>query len=172
MNDDPGAIVMSEVPQSSEDLLELTKYISIQYFQRPFLHDCRFNPRLRSIGGRYLLATHHIEINWRYAMQVGLEELIMTLKHELCHYHLHLTGRGYHHRDGDFKRLLERVNGVRYADRNALSVRTYRYEYQCLACGITYQRKNRIDLKKFVCGKCRGKLALTNEVAAPTPKEL
>jgi SprT-like protein len=154
---------MSNLPETNEELLELAKSISLQAFHLPFLHDCRYNPRLRSVGGRYLLTTHHIEINWRYAMQVGYDGLIMTIKHELCHYHLHLTGRGYRHRDQDFQLLLKRVNGIRYADRSALNLRTYRYEYQCQSCGMKYMRRNRINLKKFVCGKCRGKLCLTNE---------
>ena len=28
-----------------------------------------------------------------------MEELIGIIKHELCHYHLHLEGKGYQHRD-------------------------------------------------------------------------
>lgn len=34
------------------------------------------------------------------------------IKHELCHYHLHLRGMGYKHRDADFKTLLAQVGGV------------------------------------------------------------
>ncbi len=151
---------MSEIPGNNDDLLALTKDISMRDFHQPFLHNCRYNSRLRSVGGRYLLTTHDIEINLRYALRVGVDGLIDTIKHELCHYHLHLAGRGYRHRDKDFQWLLQRVNGIRYADREALPPRCYRYEYKCQSCGAKYLRKNRIDLKKFVCGKCRGKLRL------------
>ena len=159
---------MSNMPETNVELLELARNVSIQNFCRPFLHDCRFNSRLRSIGGRYLLQSHDIEINWRYALQVGWDGLIDTIKHELCHYHLHMTGKGYRHRDKDFQLLLARVNGVRYADRSALHLRAYRYEYLCQSCGTKYLRRNRMNVKKFVCGKCKGKLHLmkANEQSA------
>ena len=41
-----------------------------------------------------------------------MEELIGIIKHELCHYHLHLEGKGYQHRDKDFKELLKKVGGT------------------------------------------------------------
>ena len=34
------------------------------------------------------------------------------------------------------------------------------YRYHCLTCGQIYLRRRRIDLKKYRCGKCRGKLQL------------
>ena len=43
-----------------------------------------------------------------------MEELIRIIKHELCHYHLHLEGKGYKHRDQDFKELLQKVGASRF----------------------------------------------------------
>ena len=34
--------------------------------------------------------------------------------------------------------------------------------YKCHSCGQTYQRKRRIDTKRYRCGLCRGKLLLLN----------
>ncbi len=41
--------------------------------------------------------------------------LVGIIKHELTHYHLHLLGLGYRHRDRNFKILLKKVGGSRYA---------------------------------------------------------
>ena len=43
-----------------------------------------------------------------------MEELIGVIKHELCHYHLHIEGKGYQHRDADFRELLKRTNSPRF----------------------------------------------------------
>ena len=43
-----------------------------------------------------------------------MEELIGIIKHELCHYHLHIEGKGYQHRDRDFKQLLQKVDAPRF----------------------------------------------------------
>ncbi|WP_143522828.1 SprT family protein, partial [Pseudomonas sp. 2822-15] len=73
-----------------------------------------FNPRLRTTGGRYSLLDHHIEINPKHLEYFGEKELTQIIKHELCHYHLHLEGRGYKHKDNDFKYLLKEVGGARH----------------------------------------------------------
>ena len=66
-----------------EQLQKLVERISIHFFQKPFKHKARFNPRLRTTGGRYLLHTHDIEINKKYYEQHGEKELIGIIKHEL-----------------------------------------------------------------------------------------
>lgn len=146
------------------DLQKLVEKISIDYFHKPFRHRALFNDRLRTTGGRYLLKSHHIELNRKYYEQLGEEELIGIIKHELCHYHLHIEGRGYQHRDKDFKVLLKRVGGPRFCtplqgsldkkvDRKVLS-------YICSDCHHVFNRKRRMDTSKYVCGICRGKLIL------------
>ena len=47
-------------------------------------------------------------------MQLGEKELIGIIKHELCHYHLHLEGKGYQHQDQEFKKLLKKVGAPRF----------------------------------------------------------
>ncbi len=90
-----------------EELQKLVEAISDQSFGMPFLHFAAFNDRLRTTGGRYLLRSHNLEFNKKHYEQFGMEELIGIIKHELCHYHLHLQGKGYKHQDHDFKQLLK-----------------------------------------------------------------
>ena len=60
------------------------------------------------------MQSHNIEINKKYLDELGIEELIGIIKHELCHYHLHIEGKGYQHRDRDFKQLLQKVDAPRF----------------------------------------------------------
>lgn len=151
----------------NDDLQNLVKKISIDFFGKPFRHQAFFNPRLRSTGGRYLLGTHHIEINKKYFLQLGEEELIGIIKHELCHYHLHLEGKGYRHRDQEFKLLLNTVNAPRFCSPlpNSSSKRSIKkiLLYECTNCHMQYKRKRSINTSRYVCGKCRGKLVKKNE---------
>lgn len=97
-----------------QEIQRLVEEVSLQYFERPFLHKAVFNNRLRTTGGRYLLKSHNIELNYRYYEVYGEEELVGIIKHELCHYHLHIAGRGYKHRDRDFRELLKKVDAPRF----------------------------------------------------------
>jgi SprT-like protein len=150
------------------ELQLLVEKISIDSFGKPFKHRAVFNTRLRTTGGRYLLGTHNIEINKRYLEQLGHKELIGIIKHELCHYHLHLEGKGHQHRDKDFKQLLKKVGAPRFCNQlpEAKAKRPVKkfLVYQCTNCHLTYQRKRSINTSRFVCGRCRGKLAKVKEV--------
>lgn len=152
----------ADQPRPMEDaaLQRWVEQISWEYFGKPFRHKAMFNSRLRASGGRYALRTHHIDISRKHYEMFGEEETEKIIKHELCHYHLHLEGKGYRHRDRDFKELLARVGGARYC--RALPGRTssepYRYQLNCTGCGTIFYRKRRVDTKKYVCGKCHGKL--------------
>jgi SprT-like protein len=133
--------------------------ISLAAFNLPFRHRARFNPRLRTTGGRYFPRTHEIEISRLHYEKFGKEETDKIIKHELCHYHLHLQNRGYRHRDDDFKRLLAQVGGSRYCSAAAERRREpYKYKLQCQGCGLEYMRKRRVDTRKYVCGRCGGRL--------------
>jgi SprT-like protein len=151
-----------------DELQKLVKEISAGFFGKPFCHQAYFNPRLRSTGGRYLLSTHNIEINKKYLEQLGEKELIGIIKHELCHYHLHLEGKGYQHRDQDFKLLLKKVGAPRFCNRlpDAPDKRTFKklLIYECTQCHLQYKRKRSINTNKYVCGKCRGKLEKVKEI--------
>ncbi|NEU32602.1 SprT family protein [bacterium LRH843] len=144
----------------------MVEEISIAYFKRPFEHKATFNKRLRTTGGRYLLSNHNIEINPKQYEFFGEDALVGIIKHELCHYHLHLLGMGYKHRDRDFKRLMERVGAPRFCDivPGTTNKEPVRYQYECSHCNLLYNRKRKIDVKKYVCGKCRGKLRLRSEI--------
>ncbi|OMP66809.1 SprT family protein [Domibacillus epiphyticus] len=148
---------------TDEMVQKMTEELSLQFFNRPFLHRAYINKRLRTTGGRYLLDSHNIEVNEKYAIEYGEKELAGIIKHELCHYHLHLQGKGYKHGDADFKKLLAETNSPRYCrelpQQKALKkVRPILY-YSCLQCGMVYRRKRKMDVNRYVCGSCRGRLA-------------
>ncbi|CCQ96345.1 Protein SprT-like [[Clostridium] ultunense Esp] len=136
--------------------------ISLQDFQKPFLHKVRYNPRLRTTGGRYLLKDHSIEINPKQYEVNGRDEVLRIIRHELCHYHLHLEGKGFRHRDRDFKELLAKVGGTRFCQRidKRKSPWPIRYLFRCLGCGMEYPRKRRMNPAFYRCGKCGGGLTL------------
>ncbi|MGX6446364.1 SprT family protein [Neobacillus sp. K501] len=151
-----------------KELQKLVEKISIESFGKLFRHKATFNSRLRSTGGRYLLSTSNIEINRKYLDQLGVNELIGIIMHELCHYHLHLEGKGYQHRDPDFKMLLKKVGAPRYC--SPLLERPNKRRtgkiliYECTKCQLQYKRKKSIDINRYVCGQCRGKLSKVEEV--------
>ncbi|PIC96391.1 SprT family protein [Sporosarcina sp. P26b] len=145
---------------SEEYLQQLVEQISLEIFYKPFVHQAIFNSRLRTTGGRYKLSNHFIEINPLVIELHDEEELIGIIKHELCHYHLHIEGKGYKHGDPDFKELLRETNSPRHckplAERRAKS--TIIHLYRCTACGLDYPRRRRMDCTKYRCGKCAGKI--------------
>ncbi|WP_110933752.1 SprT family protein [Paenibacillus bouchesdurhonensis] len=147
-----------------EQLQAWVEEISLRSFGLPFRHEARFNRRLRSTGGRYFMKSHHIEINPAQLETFGMEEVEKIIKHELCHYHLHIMGKGYRHRDPDFKALLKQVGGSRYCQSlpgsQGRKQLPYRYMLKCTSCGMEYLRKRRVDPKRYRCGKCSGNLQL------------
>ncbi len=149
---------------SNDELQQWIEQISLSSFGVPFRHKASFNGRLSTTGGRYFVKSHNIEINPRQLEIFGREETEKIIKHELCHYHLHLAKRGYMHRDADFKALLAQVGGSRYCQtlpgNKARRTLPYRYKLVCTACGMEYPRKRKPDPKRYRCGKCAGKLKL------------
>lgn len=153
---------------NDSELQILVEDTSLTYFFKKFNHKATFNPRLRTTGGRYLLHSHNIEINKKYFEERGMDELIGIIKHELCHYHLHLEKRGYQHRDADFRKLLKEVGAPRFCTPLAEPKRRSHKicRYQCKECGQMFARKRRINTDRYVCGKCKGKLKLVEEIKA------
>jgi SprT-like protein len=158
-------MVKGEFIMDNQQLQNLTEELSISFFHKPFLHSVYFNARLKTTGGRYLLQSHNIEINEKYFKEYGVEEIIGIIKHELCHYHLHLEGRGYQHKDRDFKELMKKVGAPRFCS----PLKSYRkqnkspqkfYLYECSVCTQKYSRKKRVNVDRYVCGKCKGRLKL------------
>lgn len=151
---------------SNEELQAWVEEISIHSFHIPFKHRATFNRRLSSTGGRYFMKSHNIEINPHQLEIHGKEEVERIIKHELCHYHLHLAGRGYKHRDADFKNLLQAVGGSRFckaivkSDGNMRKPEPYRYVLRCVECGTEYKRKRKMDPARYRCGRCSGHLRL------------
>ncbi|WKA55339.1 SprT family protein [Planococcus shixiaomingii] len=147
---------------TNEELTELIKDISLDVFKKPFQHNGSFNARLRTTGGRYLLRSHNIEINPNSYKNFGFSELEGIIKHELCHYHLHLEGKGYKHRDADFRKMLQETGSPRFCSSIAPPTKkktVKRYVYECVACKTNYIRKIRMNTERYRCGRCAGKLA-------------
>jgi SprT-like protein len=144
------------------ELQQWVELISMRDFGLPFRHQATFNSRLRTTGGRYFTKSHHIEISSKQLDVFGEEEVEKIIKHELCHYHLHLLKKGYQHRDADFRQLLRQVGGSRYCSAvpGASRQQPYRYKLECISCGMAYMRKRKVNVRKYACGRCRGKLRL------------
>jgi SprT-like protein len=145
----------------NEELQRLLEQVSLDFFAKPFLHQATFNTRLQTTGGRYLLRSHNIEMNPKQLQMHGMDEMIAIIKHELCHYHLHIEKRGYQHKDHDFMELLKRVGGSRYCKTTGVrrSVQT-RHIYQCNGCAKRFERKRKVNTRIYRCAACMGSLRL------------
>lgn len=148
------------------ELQQLVEEISLKFFKKQFNHEATFNKRLRSTGGRYLLTTHNIDVNPKYLEEHGLDEVIGIIKHELCHYHLHLEGKGYRHRDNDFKSLLKEVGAPRFCTplKEITKLKKRTLYYQCKKCLQTFVRRKKMDTTKYICGKCGGEIYFFKKV--------
>lgn len=148
---------------TEEELQKLVEEVSLKYFGKQFKHQVKINRRMTTTGGRYHLDDHHIEINAHFLVPQYYQELVDIIKHELTHYHLHLSHRGYRHRDLDFKVLLNKVGGSRYApDIGLRRKRRANYLYVCTVCGQKYWRVRRLNIRRYVCGHCKGKLKMVD----------
>lgn len=133
--------------------------ISREWFGKPYIDEVMMNNRLRTTGGRYIPKYRRIELNPKYLEELGEEEFIGIIKHELCHYHLHIEGKGYQHRDHDFRMLLKQTNSPRHCQPLPSKQQNRQvHEYECQSCQKTYQRLRRVNVKRYRCGKCKGKL--------------
>lgn len=140
-----------------ESLYQLVDELSRDYFNKPFIDRVIFNKRLRTTGGRYLPTKRTIELNPKYYLEMR-EEFVGIIKHELCHYHLHIEGKGYKHGDADFKRLLKKTGSPRYCNPLPSAQKMYKYLYRCKQCHFKYKRARRVNIKRYRCGKCHGEL--------------
>ena len=145
---------------TNQELQLLVEKVSLNFFKKPFLHKASFNRRLKTTGGRYHLEGHGLDFNPRIWELYGEEELIAVIKHELCHYHLHLEGKGYQHKDAAFKKLLKDTGGSRYAPP---LVDVLYQVYECQNCGAQIKRRKKLNTQRFGCGRCKGKLKWLNE---------
>ncbi|MFD1672933.1 SprT family protein [Agrilactobacillus yilanensis] len=142
---------------TDEDLTQLVQQVSQQYFQKPFLHQAVFNNRLQTTGGRYHLQDHHIDINPKLLQYYDQTVLVGVIKHELCHYHLHLLGLPYQHRSVQFKQLLSEVKGLVYTPPMPKKGQKL-VVYQCQRCLTPYYRQRRLNPERYRCRKCGGQL--------------
>lgn len=151
---------------TNSELQKLTEEWSLRYFNRPFQHQIFFNSRLRTTGGRYHLNDHHIDINPLMLTEFDQDNLRRVVLHELCHYHLHLSGADYRHRSPAFRHLLAQVGGSRYAPptSKARCRQTTLWLYQCTGCKVTVYRRRRFNVKRYVCRQCGQHFKLIKKV--------
>lgn len=152
--------VKGGIHMTDAQVQQLVCDISIQYFNKPFRHQAFFNQRLKTTGGRYMLNSHNIELNKNMLEVFGADELTGIIKHELCHYHLHLENKGYQHKDRDFKQLLAKVGAPRHCSSIKQEARKtlYKHHYVCSKCGQSYKRQRKVNTQKYRCSKCLGEL--------------
>lgn len=136
---------------NNEELTQYVRTLSLEKFGRSFQHIAKWNNRLRSTGGRFFPKDMHLDFNPKMSECPEFDGIIL---HELTHYHLYMQKRGYKHKDLDFKRLLAQVGGLRYAP----IIEEAKYIYACQNCQQIFQRKRKVNTKKYACGKCRGQL--------------
>lgn len=149
---------------TNNELTILVKKISREYFGKDFNNVATFNSRLRTTGGRFHLKDGHIDINPAVIEKYDEEALVGVIKHELVHYHLYYSGSGKHgHGSKEFKELLARVGGSRYAPVLSEPKKKKYNIYECSSCGLEYKRVKKINTRRFVCGKCKGKLVFLRE---------
>ena len=144
------------------NLTDYVKQVSIEDFGKSFKHQAQWNTRLRSTGGRFFPKDGHLDFNPKVYLELGLEVFRKIVRHELCHYHLYFEGKGYQHKDLAFKQLLKEVDGLRFVPPLSSVNQKPNLVYACQSCQQIYQRKRKIDTKRYRCGLCRGKLLLLN----------
>lgn len=148
---------------TDEQIQRLVEKLSLDQFGLAFTHRAYFNSRLKSTGGRYLLGSHNIEFNKKLYDHFGMSELEGIVLHELCHYHLHLQGKGYQHRDRDFRELMKKVGAPRFCSslpkeesKSTKPKQVKVHTYKCVNCHLIYRRKRKMNVTKYCCSKCRG----------------
>ncbi|ASK61242.1 SprT family protein [Virgibacillus phasianinus] len=143
---------------NEKELYALVQKISLNYFGKSFKDQVRFNSRLRTTGGRYIPSKRIIELNPKYVLETNEAEFIGIIKHELCHYHLHIEGKGYKHGDSAFKMLLKETGSPRHCTPLPSSKRENKHHYICKSCSHVYKRQRRVNINKYRCGRCGGVL--------------
>ncbi|MFD2923196.1 SprT family protein [Halobacillus naozhouensis] len=141
-----------------QQLQEWTNSISLEFFGKPYVDHVSFNSRLRTTGGRYIPSKRKIELNPKYLREMDKEEFVGIIKHELCHYHLHIEGKGFAHKDREFKDLLKKTGSPRHCKPLPSEREKLKHIYSCTRCSHEYFRQRRINTAKYRCGKCRGQL--------------
>ena len=145
-------------PLNERSLYRLVNQLSLDFFNSPFKHKVKFNSRLRTTGGRYIPVKKTIELNPKYVIEMNEEEFIGIIKHELCHYHLHIEGKGYKHSDQEFKALLKETGSPRHCKPLPSNEKNYKHFYTCKSCKQVYKRIRQINTKIYRCGRCNGKI--------------
>lgn len=142
------------------ELQALVEATARDAFGRPFGGRAEWSRRMRVSAGAVQfrrLPAGGVEpvvmrLSWRYYCRYGRDELVQTIKHELCHWFLFADGIRHGHRSRPFLELLRRAGAHRYCrpmDRRRASRR--RYRYRCPRCGREWVYRRKVDV---ACGAC------------------
>lgn len=148
----------------NQQLQHYVEQVSLKWFNKPFQHKATFNKRLRTTGGRYHIQTHNLDFNPTTLDEFPKDIFLGVVKHELCHYHLHLENKGFKHGDTDFKQLLQDVGGSRFTPLTELEKKKrLQWTYQCQGCRVVVKRGRKFNTDRYICRNCRSKFKLVNE---------
>ena len=132
---------------TDQELQARVETISLKAFHQPFRLHAVFNNRMKTTGGRFHPADMNLDFNPKLFAVYPASVTDGIIKHELVHYHLY-----DHHR------------GSRFAP--PLPVNGHQYVYVCTHCGRQFVRRRHIDVRRYACGVCRGKLRLQKTLAS------
>ena len=77
------------------------------------------------------------------------DAVVKIILHELCHYHLHISGKGYQHKDQDFKRLSQQVGAPRFC--NSIESYQQRQIMNIIALNVMQNIYVSVKLIRIVC---------------------
>lgn len=159
------------------DLPKLKHQLSKEYFDKENyvkLSSCgiSWNNRFRGatagvarFGTKNGIEYKNIEISSKY-ISAFPDQLKTIMLHEM----IHIIFDANEKHGLNFKSEMNRINNQLeceghpyrisvHISRDKMMPKIYKYSYRCSDCGQIYNRvRKSIDIKKFVCGKCRGKL--------------
>ena len=143
------------------DLQTYVEEVSLEFFKEDFKHKAVWNNRLRTTGGRFFPKDSHLDFNPRIYDSFDDQVFLGIVKHELTHYHLYQRGLAYNHKSQAFKSLLKEVKGLRFTP--SLE-EDFKCLYRCSKCDLIYKRRRLINISKYRCGRCAGKLIKVKEI--------
>lgn len=152
---------------SDAELKALVQRLSLSQFNAEFKHEAKYNPHLRTTGGRVVfprIRRHVLEDRIYMEINPKLvdDDLNGVILHELAHYHLYFKKGLHRENDPEFRQTLKDLNAPLHSPLHRKQKSFY--VYQCVApAHHQYSRNRKIDIKKMRCGFDKAKLELISE---------
>ncbi len=119
----------------NKELDRIGNQLSLMYYGRPCKVPIQWDKSLKNAAGYFAFDKHAhkplriVQSLWQYN-QFGAGHVIGTLKHELAHYHLFISGRPFRDEDAAFQEECRRIGAPLYA----LAMQEG-FETSCASCG-------------------------------------